>query len=363
MKSFIVKFDELISQIRSYQEQSSQIKINEPLSIKKICKNNELNDNFIYSQLLNDYLLQIKSISNLQNELNIICEFENDCSSNRTLWWYTRETFIYHLLNKAFRIQNKMLILSFSILIHTSTNKTMTATQNSIEQSFECGICHDYLTEVRETPCCHQLFCFTCIQQWLNQGGSCPQCKSTSLTENTLLKNVVLQRIVDNIELDCPYVLAGCSAKVPRCDLENHKQLCPYSTAKLADKQQQKLQKSIALLNQYTETAIPVSDNDLYDLAKALHEQYAYAEARKCFGKMKTKNSSLEIVILQAHIERDDGKYTDALRLYDQAYDMTTSPSQRIELLLAKKRMFITVPDKSIPPLDLSHNMSCRSEN
>ncbi|CAF4282699.1 unnamed protein product, partial [Rotaria sordida] len=170
-----------------------------------------------------------------------------------------------------------------------------------------------------------------------------PQCKSTSLTENILLKNVVLQRIVDNIELDCPYVLAGCSAKVPRCDLENHKQLCPYSTAKLADKQQQKLQKSIALLTQYTETAIPVSDSDLYDLTKALHEQFAYAKARKCFGKMKTKNSSLEIVILQGHIERDDGKYTDALRLYDQAYDMTTSPSQRIELLLAKGRMFIKI--------------------
>ncbi|CAF4100191.1 unnamed protein product, partial [Rotaria sordida] len=74
--------------------------INEPLSIKNFCKNNELNDNFIYSQLLNDYLLQIKSISNRQNELislckdeykengnelNIIGEFENDCPSNRTL--------------------------------------------------------------------------------------------------------------------------------------------------------------------------------------------------------------------------------------------------------------------------------------
>ncbi|CAF1376324.1 unnamed protein product [Rotaria sordida] len=118
IKSFIVKFDELISQIRSYQEQSSQIKINEPLSIKFFCKNNELNDNFIYSQLLNDYLLQIKSISNRQNELNIICEFENDCPSNRTLWWYTRETFIYHLLNEAFRIQNIDVLLIFQFFIH-----------------------------------------------------------------------------------------------------------------------------------------------------------------------------------------------------------------------------------------------------
>ncbi|CAF2306788.1 unnamed protein product [Rotaria sp. Silwood2] len=136
IRSFIVKFDELVSQIRSYHEQSSQIKINEPFSIKFFCKNsenNELNDNFIYSKLLNDYLVQIKPISNRQNELislckdeykenenelNIIREFENNYSSNQALGWYTRDVFVYHLLNKAVRTQNIDLLLIFQFFIH-----------------------------------------------------------------------------------------------------------------------------------------------------------------------------------------------------------------------------------------------------
>ncbi|CAF0791846.1 unnamed protein product [Rotaria sp. Silwood1] len=136
IKSFIVKLDELILQIRSSLEQSSQIEISEPLSIRffrKSNENNEFNDNFIYSKLLNDYLLQTKPISNRQNELislckdeykenenelNIICEFENNYSSNQALWWYTRDTFVYHLLNKAFRIQNIDLLLIFQFFMH-----------------------------------------------------------------------------------------------------------------------------------------------------------------------------------------------------------------------------------------------------
>lgn len=217
----------------------------------------------------------------------------------------------------------------------------MTATSNDFHESIECGICYDYLTEVRETPCCHQLFCLTCIQSHLKQVKRCPYCQSTNLTERELLTNVVIQRVVDNLQFDCPYILAGCPAKVPRCDLTKHKQLCSYSTEKLVNKQQQKLTELKTLLSKYTDTKSCESDNDLYDLAKSLHEQHAYAEARQCFEMMKRKNNSSEIVILQAQIERDDGQYEHALRLYDQAYYLTTSVLQHIDLLLAKGHMFI----------------------
>ncbi len=232
--------------------------------------------------------------------------------------------------------------LHVSILIHTSTNKTMTAIQSDTQRSIECcNICHDYLTEVRETPCCHHLFCLICIQTWLDQNKNCPDCRSTSLTEHTLLTNVVIQRIVDNIQLDCPYKLQGCPAKVPRCDLTQHKQSCTYSQEKLANKQQQKLTELETSLSKYINTKSRKSDNTLYDLAKSFHEQHAYTRARQCFEMMTMKNSSSEMVILQAQIERDDGQYEKALRLYDQAYSITTLVSQQIDLLLAKGHMFV----------------------
>jgi pentatricopeptide repeat protein len=131
----IVKLDELVSQIRSNQEQRSQTKINEPLPIIFFLTNNENNESnqyFIYSHLLIDYLLRIKSISTdekelislckdeykgNENELNILREFEADYSSDRAIWWYTRETFLYRLLNKAFRMQNLDLLLTFRFFI------------------------------------------------------------------------------------------------------------------------------------------------------------------------------------------------------------------------------------------------------
>ena len=135
IKSVIVKLDELVSQIRLNQEKRGETKINEPLPITFFLTNNpntELNDQFIYSQLLIDYLLRIKPTSadekelislckdeykGNENELNIIKEFEEQYSSDRALWWYTREAFIYRLLNKAFRIQNVDLLLIFHFFI------------------------------------------------------------------------------------------------------------------------------------------------------------------------------------------------------------------------------------------------------
>jgi tetratricopeptide (TPR) repeat protein len=135
VKGVIIKLDELVEQIRSNQEKRSQTKINEPLPITFFLTNtetSELNDHFIYSQLLIDYLLRIKPITTdekelislckdeykgNENELNIIREFEEQYSSDQALWWYTRETFVYRLLNKAFRIQNLDLLLIFRFFI------------------------------------------------------------------------------------------------------------------------------------------------------------------------------------------------------------------------------------------------------
>ena len=54
---------------------------------------------------------------NNPNELNIIKEFENDYSSDRSLWWYTRQSFLYRLLNKALRVQNIDLLFLFRFFI------------------------------------------------------------------------------------------------------------------------------------------------------------------------------------------------------------------------------------------------------
>jgi hypothetical protein len=81
----------------------------------------ELTGDFIYSQLLINCLIQMKSTTSDKNEfislckkyyknncdtLGIVKEFERNYSSNRALWWYTRHSFLYQMLNKALRMQN-----------------------------------------------------------------------------------------------------------------------------------------------------------------------------------------------------------------------------------------------------------------
>ncbi|CAF3624815.1 unnamed protein product [Rotaria sordida] len=87
-----------------------------------------LNGQFVFSQLLIDRLLRMKPkvtdkneltdrckkfYKNNSSELAIIQEFEKDYVSDRALWWYTRESFLYRLLNKALRTQDIDLLFLF----------------------------------------------------------------------------------------------------------------------------------------------------------------------------------------------------------------------------------------------------------
>jgi tetratricopeptide (TPR) repeat protein len=218
----------------------------------------------------------------------------------------------------------------------------MTATEKDIQVLIECCICCDYLTEVRETPCCHQLFCHSCIQSWLQTSTkNCPRCRSTTLTEQTLTKNIVIQRFVDNLQFDCPHKLQGCAAKVPRIDLIEHKRSCTYSSEILDNKHRKKLEELRALFTKYKTGRPRATDNALYDLAKSFYTEREYKSARECLQLIKNKKDLPEMVTLQAEIERDDNHYDLALELYTQAYSLANSVLNRIELLLAKGRLYI----------------------
>jgi len=138
IKSVIVELKDLIHVIK--QDQQSRVKIEEPLSInifqnstnKKDQSTTGLNGNFVHSLLLIDVLIRMKSIESDKQqliklckneyqannaELILVCEFEKDYRSDKALWWYTRDSFLYRMLNKALRIQNIDLLFLFRFVI------------------------------------------------------------------------------------------------------------------------------------------------------------------------------------------------------------------------------------------------------
>ncbi|CAF1039415.1 unnamed protein product [Adineta steineri] len=126
VKSIVVDLDELVTQIRTHH--TIQKKVEEPLSINIFTTNVgagkstiRVNGQFVFSQILIDCLLRLKSTEIDKNELINLCkneyegnyielsnlrEFEEDYSPNKVVWWYTKETFFYKTLNAALRTQN-----------------------------------------------------------------------------------------------------------------------------------------------------------------------------------------------------------------------------------------------------------------
>ncbi|CAF1424083.1 unnamed protein product [Rotaria sordida] len=133
VKSVIVDLDELIFRIT--EDHKIQKKVEEPLSINVFTTNSDegksttgLNGQFVFSQVLIDCLVRLKStqtdkteLINLckteyagnHSELNNLREFEEEYSSNKVLWWYTKDSFFYKTLNAALRTQNIHMIFLF----------------------------------------------------------------------------------------------------------------------------------------------------------------------------------------------------------------------------------------------------------
>ncbi|CAF0749647.1 unnamed protein product [Adineta steineri] len=134
IKAVTIHFDELIAQIRL--DQKKRMKDEQPLLINIFSTSENagksttgLNGQFVYNQLLIDCLLRMNpSTEQDKNELISICkreyqgnnrflnqlgEFQNDYFPNKVLWWYTRDSFFYKILNKALRVQNIEILFLF----------------------------------------------------------------------------------------------------------------------------------------------------------------------------------------------------------------------------------------------------------
>ena len=113
----------MISKIRYDHRIRKQI--NEPLEINMFSSvgqsTTQLNGRFVFYQVLIDCLLRLKphetdtnelinfyqnAYQGNNNELFNLEEFQRNYSSEKALWWYTRESFFYRTINEALRSEN-----------------------------------------------------------------------------------------------------------------------------------------------------------------------------------------------------------------------------------------------------------------
>ncbi len=93
---------------------------------------NTLDPLFMYSQLLKEILLEFEYneeahrrflefcrelYTGNERELHIISEFDHNYHSHSPAWWYTRECFLYKMLNKALRIHDINILCKMGFFI------------------------------------------------------------------------------------------------------------------------------------------------------------------------------------------------------------------------------------------------------
>jgi tetratricopeptide (TPR) repeat protein len=94
---------------------------------------NKLEPDFMYSQLLKETLINIEYDQNSKkefidyciqqsnhlnpNQISIIEEFENNYEKYSPIWWYTRECFVYEMMNKALRTENIDILIKMGFFI------------------------------------------------------------------------------------------------------------------------------------------------------------------------------------------------------------------------------------------------------
>ena len=94
---------------------------------------NQLEPSFMYTQLFKEALLDMKhdederktlvaycrkQKKDLPDELEVIDEFERQYRPDKAIWWYTRGSLIYQMLNRALRLLEADIIVNMGFFIH-----------------------------------------------------------------------------------------------------------------------------------------------------------------------------------------------------------------------------------------------------
>jgi len=134
MKVVLSNLDALVKKLSADQPQREKHETEIDMDIyKRESSHTSLktdNSSFMWFQLFVEVLLRMTQSSTSKNELidlfrngnyeqsnSIIEEFQTSYSSDKSLWWYTRDSFIYRILNKALRTQNLRILIAFRFLI------------------------------------------------------------------------------------------------------------------------------------------------------------------------------------------------------------------------------------------------------
>ncbi|XP_061180921.1 RING finger protein 151-like [Saccostrea echinata] len=103
----------------------------------------------------------------------------------------------------------------------------------SVSVHLFCSICQDVFQDPQRAPCGHS-FCRKCILPWLRQSQSCPEDRKP-VKEKQLHHDFILENIIGDQMVACPYRKSGCDYVGQLQLLASHKKTCNFNPINLPD--------------------------------------------------------------------------------------------------------------------------------
>ncbi|KAM3178270.1 hypothetical protein ACTXT7_002910 [Hymenolepis weldensis] len=98
------------------------------------------------------------------------------------------------------------------------------ARPDKISPHLFCVICSEVFKNPYRAPCGHS-YCYMCITKWMETAKICPvDRKCISLKQ--MHHDFILESIIGDYTVACPWRASGCSYVGPLCQLDSHKKVC-----------------------------------------------------------------------------------------------------------------------------------------
>lgn len=103
----------------------------------------------------------------------------------------------------------------------------------AVSKHLFCSICMEVFTKPLRAPCGHS-FCTLCIEQWLRNNKTCPGDRKP-LRRNQMHFDFILENIIGDHQVACPYRSRGCSSVVPLSLVKSHRKECELNPENLPE--------------------------------------------------------------------------------------------------------------------------------
>jgi tetratricopeptide (TPR) repeat protein len=349
------------------------VKIEEPFSMNifTVSENPDqsttgLNGQFVHSLLLIDVLIRMKSIESDKQQLITLCkkeyennstqlglvrEFENGYSADKALWWYTRDSFLYRMLNKALRTQNIDLLFLFRFVIYDIYRQLkQNQSQSSVRVYRGQEISDDELGALRQS-----IGGFISINSFFSTSAS--RHKALGFSNSSTVSND-LCRVLFVIDADPAVVtsksfadirslseygderevlfMIGCIFRLIDIRQENNEQIWLIRMKLCGDDEHDLKQLFDHMKEEYGGGS---NEANLHSFGKVLHRMGKYDLAEKMYRRLLTETSSNDPLLSGLYwslgiVAREKGEYDTSLQWFNKSLElkMRTNPSAYIDI-------------------------------